>query len=80
LKESYTDVAVQVGVALFGIAGITLSYASDPGLKLWSPVLGLFSQPFWCHMTIKKKLWGALFVTFLYTGAWSFGIYQNFFK
>lgn len=80
MREIHKDLIVQTGLALFGVTGLVLSYSADPLLRQWSPCFGLASQPFWFYMTIKKRLWGALFMTFLYTGAWSFGVYQMFFK
>lgn len=80
MKESYKDAIVQAGLTLFGVTGLALSYSPDPTLHHWSPCFGLASQPFWFYMTYKKKLWGAFFMTILYTAAWSFGVYQNFFK
>lgn len=80
MKQSHKDALMQVGLAVFGVMGIAASYSTDPAIKLWSPVVGLCSQPFWFYVTFTKKLWGAFFVTFLYTGSWCFGIFQNFFK
>jgi hypothetical protein len=80
VKESHKELITQMGLAVFGVLGIAASYSSDPTIKTWSPVVGLMSQPFWFYMTFTKRMWGALFVTFLYTGSWCFGIYQNFFK
>lgn len=80
MKESTKDLITQVGLTLLGVTGLALAYNTDPVMHKWSPCFGLASQPFWFYMTYKKKLWGAFFMSILYTSAWSFGVYQNFFK
>lgn len=79
MKQEHKDAITQIGLAVFGVLGIAASYATDPLIKLWAPAVGACSQPFWFYMTWTKRMWGAFFVTFLYSGSWAYGIYRNFF-
>jgi hypothetical protein len=78
MKQSHKDAVTQIGLAVFGVLGIAASYSTDTAIKLYAPLVGICSQPFWFYMTYTKRMWGAFFVTFLYTASWVYGIYRNF--
>ncbi len=70
----------QILLAFFGVTAIGFSQANNKLANKWAPVFGLCSQPFWFYATFVAQQWGIFFLCFLYTAAWGFGLYNQWFK
>lgn len=67
----------QVGIVLFGVAGVGLAQAQTQRVRRWACVSGLIAQPFWFWSTWGAQQWGAFFVCVLYTAMWLLGLWTN---
>lgn len=70
----------QFGIALFGVAAITLTQSTSPMHRRWAPVYGLLGQPFWFWSAYSAQQWGVFALCVLYTAAWGKGFYQNWMR
>jgi len=60
-------------------AAITLSF-QEFRIRRWGYWIGLSSQPFWFIATCRAEQWGMFALAFFYTGTWSLGVYNHWFK
>lgn len=67
----------QVGIAIFGITGIALANLRSPEARKWAPIFGLVGQVFWFWSSYVAEQWGIFFMSFVYTGAWMVGLYNQ---
>jgi nicotinamide riboside transporter PnuC len=70
------DIMSQVFIAIFGIASVTLVAKKNK----WGFVFGLLAQPFWFITSFVNEQWGVFILAIIYTGTWTFGIYEWFYK
>lgn len=66
----------QICIAVFGTLGVALSQFQDIKYRRWSCISGLLSQPFWFMSAWEAGQVGVLFITAIYTSAWSVGLYS----
>jgi nicotinamide riboside transporter PnuC len=70
------DSISQIGITIFGVAAIILvAKKNKRGF-----VFGLLSQPFWIITSFINKQWGVLFLSIIYIGSWTLGVYEWFYK
>jgi len=70
------DTISQIGIFLFAVSALFLISRKNK----WGFVLGLLSQPFWYYTSYHHQQWGIFFLNFAYTGVWTYGFYQWWFK
>lgn len=70
----------QLGIAVFGVAGIALANAKTHRYRKWASIFGLAGQGFWFYMATINKLWGVLVLSFVYTAFWGVGLYNNWIR
>ncbi|MBD3248828.1 hypothetical protein GF336_02170 [Candidatus Woesearchaeota archaeon] len=70
------DTIAQFGLAIFGIAAITLVARKNK----WGFVVGLISQPFFFITAVINRQWGLFVLSTIYTFSWIYGIYNWFYK
>lgn len=70
------DSISQIGITIFGVAAIILVAKKNK----WGFVFGLLSQPFWIITSFINKQWGVLFLSIIYIGSWTLGVYEWFYK
>lgn len=66
----------QIGIALFGVAGIWLSQDARPSWRRWACICGCIGQPFWFYATWKAQQYGMFGLCFLYSWAWLRGVWN----
>jgi nicotinamide riboside transporter PnuC len=70
------DTISQIGITIFGVTAIVLVAKKNK----WGFVFGLLSQSFWIITSFINKQWGVLFLSIIYVGSWTLGIYEWFYK
>jgi hypothetical protein len=67
----------QVAIACTGTVSIFLTQSKSEQARKYACLVGIAGQPFWIYATYQAAQWGILALTFLYTLAWSRGIYTH---
>lgn len=65
----------QVMIGICGVSSVWLSQSPLSSTRRWAPVFGLIAQPFWFYSTYQAAQWGIFGLCFLYTFAWTRGLY-----
>ena len=65
----------QLVIAVFGVTAVFLSQDGRASRRLWAPVFGLLSQPFWFYATWRAEQWGVFVLSLLYAAAWARGFW-----
>lgn len=67
-------------IAITGIAAVFLSQDERLNRKKYACLFGLAGQPCWFYETYFAAQWGIFGLTFVYTLAWSKGVYLYWIK
>ena len=70
------DTISQIGVAVLMIPAIILVARKNK----WGFILGVLAQPFFFITTYMHKQWGLFLLALIYTGSWTYGVYEWFYK
>ena len=70
----------QVMIIFTSVTSVWLTQQSNKELKRYACLFGLLAQPFWFYTTYKAEQWGIFSVSFIYSGIWLMGFYNNWVK
>lgn len=70
----------QFYIAIFGVTAVALSQSEHQARRKWAGIFGLVGQLFWFHAAYTGEQWGIFILCFLYTIAWSKGVYTTWIK
>lgn len=79
MTSNENNIAVQVGIFLFGCSAIWL-VGRPESWRRWGYICGLCAQPFWFYMAIKNEWWGVLAVSCFYAYSWIQGVWFYWIK
>ncbi len=66
--EQMSQVAIFVAAVSMVVVG---------GGNPWGFVIALAIQPFWFYTSYNHRQWGLFYASFIYSFAWTLGIYRN---
>ena len=66
----------QIGMVAFGASAVVLVARK----KRIGFVIGLAGQPFFIIASLLSRQWGLLVMSLIFTGSWTYGIYESFWK
>ena len=74
------EIISQIIISLTGIIAIILAQTKNMKYRKYGAIIGLIGQPFWFVTAYNHQQWGIFTLSFFYTGAWIFGVYNLWWK
>ncbi len=72
--ELFVKIAIQLGLAAFGLTAMWLSMGNNSRGRRWGPIIGLCGQPFWIAFALRTDAFGLLLLSLVYSAVYLRGI------
>lgn len=75
--EHLKDLA-QLGMSVFGLTALVMTYSGRARLMKWSPIVGLTGQPFWLVFAWVVSSWALAYLLVpAFSAAYLYGIWKQ---